>query len=244
MDTKMKKVGVVIPTYNEKENIPELFKELGKVSFALRNRYELHIIFVDDGSPDGTGKLIKQNIGKRDFEIHLIERQGKLGLGSAYTRGFKEAITKNTDFIIQMDADLSHDPKVIPEMVKNLEKYNFIIGSRYIKGGKLPKWTLMRKFISWGGNFYSRLILGFSIHDYTGGFNGYNKKVLETINLDAIKSNGYSYQIELKFRAKSKGFIFKEIPIHFHDRTYGESKFSKDIFFEALLNNIRMRFSI
>lgn len=249
----MKKITVVIPTYNERDNIKPLLEKLHDVYLQIKGTHELTILFIEDSSPDGTAEIIKQNISKSSsnklasqegrYNIKIIKRKGKLGLGSAYIKGFKVSIQAKQDFIIQMDADLSHDPMVIPEMIKTLENFDMVIGSRYIKGGKLPKWSLIRKLISKGGNFYSRFFLGFNINDYTGGFNGYKRQALETIHLDEIKSNGYSFQIEMKYRVKKAGFTFMEIPIEFHDRTYGISKFSSGIFIEAMWNTLKLVFS-
>lgn len=239
----MQKVVVVVPTYNEKNNIGPLLKKVEEVYVQLEKDYELGVLFVDDNSPDGTAGVIKEAQGKFDFDIQILEREGKLGLGSAYTDGFKKAIEAGADFIIQMDADLSHDPQVVREMLKKLKEFDFVIGSRYIKGGRLPKWTFLRKLISWGGNFYARFILGFDIHDYTGGFNAYKAEVLCTIDLNQIKGNGYAFQIEMKYKAKRQEFSFTEVPIEFHDRTEGKSKFSKNIFFEAMINTLRLKFS-
>lgn len=235
----MKKVAVIIPTYNEKANIEPLFQELEKVNSKIKAKYEFNVIFVDDNSPDGTaGRIKKQESG---IKIHLLEREGKLGLGTAYIHGFKYAIKHNFDFIAQMDADLSHDPQVLPEMFSKLEQNEFVIGSRYIKGGSLPKWSLIRKAVSYLGNLYARLFLGFNINDYTGGFNGYRREVLQAIDLDKVKSNGYAFQIEMKYRTKKAGFTFTEIPISFRDRTEGSSKFSKGIFIEALARVVKLR---
>jgi len=239
----MEKVTIIIPTYNEKNNIRPLLERIKEVEKKVGAKYELSVLFVDDNSPDGTAHEIKKLKHDFEFDTQILERAGKLGLGTAYIDGFKKAMAAGALYLIQMDADLSHDPLVVGQMLENLEIHDFVIGSRYIKGGQLPKWTLLRKLVSWGGNFYARLILGFNIRDYTGGFNAYNKKVLESINLDEIKGNGYAFQIELKYKAKKKGFSFVEIPIHFHDRTQGKSKFSKNIFVEAFLNTLKLKFS-
>ncbi|MBD3280365.1 glycosyltransferase [Candidatus Dojkabacteria bacterium] len=241
----MKKTTVVIPTYNEKENIEPLLAAIEEVNRGeLNSLTELTVLFVDDSSPDGTQDEIKKHQDKQSYKVQILSRTEKNGLGRAYIAGFKKAIEDGADYIIQMDGDLSHEPKVLPSMVNALEENDFVIGSRYIKGGQLPKWSLMRKLISKGGNLYSRIILGFGIHDYTGGFNGYKRKVLESLKLDDIKSNGYSFQIEMKYRAKKARFKFTEVPIHFQDRTYGSSKFSRGIFFEALVNTLKLRLGL
>lgn len=239
----MKTTFVVIPTYNEKENLPALFNKLDKTQEKLGSDNSLNILFVDDNSPDGTAMFIKDEQGKRSFGIHLIERPEKQGLGTAYIDGFKHALSLEADYIIQMDADLSHDPLVIPEMIHLLENHDVVIGSRYIKNAAIPNWSIFRKFISAGGNIYTRIVLGTKIHDYTGGFNAYRKEALENIDLDKIRSNGYSFQIEMKYRAKQKGYDIVETPIHFYDRTHGKSKFSRSIFFEAFINTLKLRIS-
>ena len=218
----MAKTTLVIPTYNEKDNIEPLLASISEV-------YE---------------NGLKNKKSKYEFAIEILSRKEKNGLGRAYIAGFKKAIEDGADYIIQMDADLSHEPVVLPSMVKALEENDFVIGSRYIKGGQLPKWSLARKMISKGGNLYSRIILGFGIHDYTGGFNGFRKETLDALNLEEIKSNGYSFQIEMKYRAKKMGFKFIEVPIHFQDREHGVSKFSRGIFIEALINTLKLRFSL
>ncbi len=234
-------IHIIIPTYNEKENLAPLLDKINLLHKSIQNDYLLKVLFIDDNSPDQTTKGIDKLKSVFRFEIKYIKRAGKLGLGTAYIAGFKQAIEEKSDIIFQMDADLSHDPLTIREMLKSLKLTDFVIGSRYIKGGKLPKWSIDRKLISAGGNLYARIILGLGIRDYTGGFNGYKREVLEAIDLDQIRSNGYSFQIEMKQRAKSKGFRYTEIPIHFHDRTYGKSKFSGNIFKEALINTWKLR---
>jgi len=240
----MKKTTLVIPTYNEKESIKPLLTSINEVYQAqLNSQTELTILFVDDSSPDGTQAEIERNLSNYNFKIEILSRKEKDGLGRAYIAGFKRAIENGADYIIQMDADLSHEPKVLPTMIEALDRNDFVIGSRYAKGGQLPKWSWSRKLISKGGNLYSRIILGFGIHDYTGGFNAYKREVLEALKLDQIKSNGYSFQIEMKYRAKRAGFKFTEVPIHFQDRTFGSSKFSRGIFVEALINTLKLRFT-
>lgn len=237
----MEKATIIIPTYNESENIPNLIEKLNVLNERIRHECELKIIFVDDNSPDKTVDAIEEERANATFDIQVIKREGKLGLGTAYIRGFQEAIGQGAKYIIQMDADLSHDPITIQRMLEELQLNDFVIGSRYIRGGQLPPWSPLRKLISKGGNLYSRIVLGFDIHDYTGGFNAYNRKVLESIDLDKITSNGYSFQIEMKYRSKQNNYCFKEVPIHFHDRTKGQSKFSSKIFFEAMFNTLKLR---
>lgn len=246
MDSKitLPKTVIVIPTYNERDNIPLLLRRINTTyTSKLKELTELIVIFVDDDSPDHTGEIIQKEGEKTKFQVILKKRKAKKGLGKAYISGFKQALKMEADFVIQMDADLSHEPESLPQIIRTLRNHDFVIGSRYTKGGKLPKWSFLRKMISKGGNFYSRLILGLSIKDYTGGFNGYRQEVLKKLQLEEIQSNGYSFQIEMKYRAKQLGFSFREIPIHFKDRSEGESKFSASIFFEAFVNALKLRLS-
>lgn len=240
----MRQIAIIIPTYNEKANIATLLNSIESMSEQIIDNYATNVIFVDDNSPDGTAEEIERQRPDLPFDIYIIKRKGKLGLGSAYIAGFKKAIKLEMDYIFQMDADLSHDPNSVAEMCQALEDKDFVIGSRYIKGGKLPKWSFIRKLISRGGNFYTRCILGFRIHDWTGGFNGYKRQTLEKIDLENVKSNGYSFQFEMKYKTKKSGAKFAEIPIEFHDRNAGKSKFSNKIFIEAFLNAIKLRFGM
>lgn len=244
----MKKLLIVIPTYNEKENIVNLIEiiedTLSKLHFNCEKIWDItSLLFIDDNSPDGTAKII-EDISKEypEGKVNLIKRAGKLGLGTAYITGFKWGIQNSFDYICQMDADLSHNPVYIKDMLDAIKEADFIIGSRYVKGGDVRNWGMLRKFISKGGSLYSKIILWVNINDFTGGFNLWKKEVLEEINLDKIISNGYSFQIELKYRAYKKGFKYKEVPIIFDDRTHGKSKMSKKIFIEAVINVWKLRF--
>ena len=219
---------VIIPTYNEKANIEKLINDI-----QLQNIENLDILIIDDNSPDGTGKIIK-NLQKENDNILIIEREGKLGLGTAYIRGFKYALENNYDQIAQMDADYSHDPKDLIKLFKAVEKYDWAIGSRYKSGINVVNWPLSRLILSYGANIYSRIITGMKIKDGTAGFKCWNKNVLAKIKLDEVKSHGYSFQIEMNFRAWKAGFKFFEVPIVFTDRTLGESKMSKKIVREAI----------
>ena len=235
----MKKVCVVIPTYNEKGNIENIIKA------DLKTNPNVHILIVDDNSPDGTGKivdnLIKEN--KFDGKLHILHRKGKLGLGTAYIEGFSWALQNGFDIFISQDADFSHNPKYIKNMLSFMEKGNdLVIGSRYVKGGGVVNWGIIRKLISRGGSLYSRILLLTNIHDLTGGYNCYSRKSLETINLNSIISNGYCFQIEMKFRNVLAGLKVKETPIIFEDRRVGKSKMSKKIFIEAMINVFFMAF--
>ena len=228
------KTIIISPTYNEKKNIQQL------VDLVLGENPEFHLLIVDDNSPDGTGNEVKslQSIYKNLF---LETRSKKSGLGTAYIFGFKWALKNKYEYIIQMDADLSHNPKDIPSMVKNLKNNDLVIGSRYIKGISVVNWPLRRLMLSYGANAYSRIITGMPIMDGTGGFKAWKAKVLSDIDLDSVKSQGYSFQIEMNFRAWVKGYKIKEIPIIFSDRTIGQSKMSKTIVYEAIFMVWRLR---
>lgn len=228
---------VVIPTYNEIDNIEVILKKV----FDLQ--LELDILIVDDNSPDKTYAKVQELIDSREYgeKLHLIIRQKKEGLGKAYIEGFKWCLDRKYAFIIEMDADLSHDPKYLPAFIENIKEYDLVIGSRYVKGGGVVNWSLLRKFISFGGSTYARTILGISIKDVTGGFKCFRREVLEAIDLDNIMSAGYAFQIEMNYRTILKGFRVKEVPIIFEDRVAGKSKMSKKIFIEALLNVVTLR---
>jgi dolichol-phosphate mannosyltransferase len=227
---------IVIPTYNEVEN-------LGPITSAVlaATPESVHVLVVDDGSPDGTGALADQLVAANP-RIHVLHRTNKQGLGPAYIAGFRWGFEQNYDRLIEMDADFSHNPRFLPSMLSNLEKYDFVIGSRYVEGGGTVNWGLMRKIISRGGSLYARLILGAPIRDFTGGFNGWHRRVLEGINLATLEAGGYSFQIELKYRAFKKGFKSIEFPILFEDRRVGKSKMSSKIVIEALRLVPKLRF--
>ena len=228
------KTLIISPTYNEEKNIQQL------VDLVLGENPEFHLLIVDDNSPDGTGDKVKslQSVYKNLF---LETRSKKSGLGTAYIFGFKWALKNKYDHIIQMDADLSHNPKDLPRMVKNLKNSDVVIGSRYINGISVVNWPLRRLMLSYGANAYSRIITGMPIMDGTGGFKAWKAKVLSDIDLDSVKSQGYSFQIEMNFRAWVKSYIIKEIPIIFSDRTIGQSKMSKTIVYEAIFMVWRLR---
>ncbi|WP_345977785.1 polyprenol monophosphomannose synthase [Sulfurimonas sp. HSL3-7] len=228
---------VVIPTYNEIDNIEVILKKV----FDLQ--LELDILIVDDNSPDKTYAKVQELIDTKLYgeKLHLIIRQKKEGLGKAYIEGFKWCLAREYAFVIEMDADLSHDPKYLPAFIEKIKEYDLVIGSRYVKGGGVVNWSLLRKFISFGGSTYARTILGISIKDVTGGFKCFRREVLEAIDLDNIMSAGYAFQIEMNYRTILKGFKVKEVPIVFEDRVAGKSKMSKKIFIEALLNVVTLR---
>ena len=201
----------------------------------------VHVLVVDDGSPDGTGELV-DTLVKQHPRIHVLHRTQKQGLGPAYIAGFRWAFANGFDQVVEMDADFSHDPKFLPTLLTLLNQHDFVIGSRYVSGGGTVNWGLSRKIISRGGSWYSRTVLSAPIRDFTGGFNGWNRRVLEAIQLETLEAGGYSFQIELKYRAFKKGFTFKEFPILFEDRRVGKSKMSSKIVFEALSLVPRLRF--
>ncbi len=229
------KTLIIIPTYNERENLRPLLDEI------FVNSPQSDILVVDDNSPDGTGNLADQ-MAEENTRVHVLHRAGKLGLGTAYIAGFKYAIAHDYDAAFEMDADFSHDPRYLPDFLKAIESADLVIGSRYVKGGGTPNWSLLRRFISGGGNIYTRLVLGLPVHDCTAGFRCYRRNVLEDIDLDTIRSQGYAFQVELVHRVLQHGFKIVEIPIIFMDRRVGKSKMSRKIFIEGFLSVLRIRF--
>ena len=231
------KTLIIIPTYNERENIKKLIPEIKKIDKSL------HILVIDDASKDGTATVVK-NLMKRDKTINLIQRDGKYGLGTAYVAGFKYAIKNKYDYIFEMDADFSHDPKYINDFLKNIKNYDLVIGSRYLNGISVVNWPLRRLMLSKFATFYVHFITGLPLTDATSGFKCYRRKVLEAIDLDSIHSDGYAFQIEMHYKVWKKGFRIKEIPIIFVDRDTGASKMSKDIVFEAIWVVWKLKFGI
>ncbi len=228
---------IIIPTYNEKENIGKLIEEIRKL-----NR-DFHILIIDDNSPDGTGR-IADGLAKKYPEVFVIHRPAKLGLGTAYITGFKYALENNYDLVFTMDADFSHQPKYLIDLLEKAKEYDLVIGSRYIKDGGIQNWPLHRFILSQGANIYVRMVTRLPVFDSTGGFNCYRREVLEKIELDKIISDGYAFQIEIKYRLWKKGFFLKEVPITFIDRTHGTSKISKRIIFQALFLVWKLRLSL
>lgn len=218
---------VIIPTYNELDNMPKL------IPLVLSQDDNINILVVDDNSPDGTADYVEELARKND-RIHLIKREGKMGLGTAYIAGFKYALQNNYDYIFEMDADFSHDPKEIKNFLAAIKDSDLVLGSRYIHGVRVLNWPMRRLLLSFFASVYTRIITGMPVRDATGGFKCFRRKVLEAINLDKIKSNGYSFQIEMTFKAYAKGFKIKEIPIVFIDRVKGKSKMSRKIVREAV----------
>ncbi len=223
----MKNALIIIPTYNEADNIVKIITELLAINY---NGVRIEILVVDDSSTDNTAELVK---GMNLPRINIIERPGKMGLGTAYLRGFKYAIENNYDYVFEMDADFSHDPKSIPDFLDKIEEYDVVIGSRYIHGIAVVNWPMSRLMISIGASYYTRMVTFLPVKDVTAGFMCYKVSSLKQINLDQVKSNGYSFQIEMKFRMWKKGFKLIEIPIVFIDRRAGVSKMSRKIVYEA-----------
>lgn len=225
---------VIVPTYNERPNITALLPRILEHS-------RLSVLVVDDGSPDGTGEIVEAEAAIND-RVHVIRRAGKQGLGTAYIAGFRYALERDAHYIFEMDADFSHDPSYLLTLLGAAEtNYDLVIGSRYIAGGGTTDWGLVRQLISRGGNLYARSILGMSIHDLTGGFRCYRQRALKAINLASIRSNGYSFQVEMAYRVQRAGMRIGEVPIIFPDRRVGASKMNKSIVREALINVIKLR---
>ena len=229
------KILIIIPTYNEIENIEILIKEIYAIDSAI------DILVVDDNSPDGTGKQVKK-LKDHYNNLFLIERERKLGLGTAYVAGFKFALKNGYSIIFEMDADFSHDPKEIPNFLDALKDSDLVIGSRYIKGVNVVNWPLSRLLLSYFANKYTRFVTGLPLCDSTGGYKCFRRQVLEALNLEEIRSGGYSFQIEMNFKAWKKGFQLKEIPIIFIDRAVGKSKMSKQIIREAVWMVWKLKF--
>ncbi len=227
---------IVIPTYNEKENIRELCDAI------LGIRDDIGILVVDDNSPDGTGAIVDA-VAEKNSRVHVIHREAKLGLGSAYITGFKWALA-NTEvkFVFEMDADFSHNPGSIPAFLEAIRDHDLIVGSRYLDGITVINWPLSRLILSCGANIYTRIVTGLPLKDSTGGFKCFRREVLEQLPLDTIRSDGYSFQIEMNFFCWKKGFRIKEIPIIFEDRRVGVSKMSHKIIWEAAFMVWRLRF--
>ena len=229
------KTLIIVPTYNELENLPRLLPEV------LSKDSNIDVLIIDDNSPDGTAAFVENEI-KKNNRIHLIKRESKQGLGTAYIAGFKYALQKDYQLIFEMDADFSHDPNEIPKFLEEIKTADVVLGSRYKNGVNVINWPMRRLLLSWFANFYTRLITGMPLHDATGGFKCFKREVLEAINFEHVKSNGYAFQIEMNFKAWKKGFRIKEIPIIFVDRVKGNSKMSKKIVREAVFMVWKLRF--
>ena len=233
----MPKTYIIIPTYNEKDNISTLLEQI--FSLAIEG---LNVLVVDDNSPDGTGEVVEK-LRQNNLRLQILHRQQKFGLGTAYVAGFKEALRQGADYIFEMDADLSHQAKYIPDFLAAIKDNDLVLGSRYITGGGVSNWNWSRRLISRFGNLYARLVLGVPINDLTGGFKCYRRQVLEKINLDSLSSVGYNFQIETTYRAYQAGFKVKEIPIVFVERSRGKSKFDFKIMLESFYKVIILRLS-
>ena len=218
---------VVVPTYNEAVNLPSIVPQI------LAQDPRLDVLIVDDNSPDGTGELADQ-MAAADGRVHVLHRPGKGGLGKAYLAGFRWALERDYELVFEMDADFSHDPKFLTDFLRAAEEADLVIGSRYKTGVNVINWPISRLLLSLGANQYARWITGMDIMDSTGGFKCFHRRVLETIDFDRVRSNGYSFQIEMSFRAWKKGFRLMEIPIVFTDRVEGHSKMNKRIMREAI----------
>jgi len=223
------KTFIVVPTYNEKDNLPILVEALFELDIE-----DLHILIVDDNSPDGTGKIADEIKEKNTARVSVLHRKGKLGLGTAYLSGFKYCLEQGADQIVQMDADFSHNPNKVTELIERLKVSDMALGSRYIRGGSLDEdWAFWRKGLSSFGNLYTRLILRMPIKDVTGGFRAWKRKTLEGIPLERVKSQGYAFQIEMAYITHLMGYSISEVPIYFADRSRGDSKMSLKIQVEA-----------
>jgi dolichol-phosphate mannosyltransferase len=226
---------VIVPTYNERDNIERLISEI------LEQDYSLDILVVDDGSPDGTGAVVEE-ITHRNPRVNLMERSAKMGLGTAYVAGFRWAIERGYAYAFEMDADFSHDPKHLPQFLEATKTADVVLGSRYNKGRvTVVNWPMSRLLLSYFANLYARFVTGLHVEDATGGFKCFRREALEAIDLSSIKSNGYAFQIEMTFRIWKRGLRIAEIPIVFNDRTEGESKMSKKIVREAIWMVWRLR---
>jgi len=229
---------VIIPTYNEKENISKIIRKV----FSLQKEFD--VLIVEDNSPDGTAEIVRSMLNEFPERLHMLERKGKLGLGTAYIAGFNWALNRNYDFIFEMDADFSHNPEDLEKLYNacSVDGADMAIGSRYIKGVNVVNWPMGRVLMSYFASYYVRIITGMKIMDTTAGFKCYTRKVLEAIDFDKIKFIGYAFQIEMKYTTWKLGFNIKEVPVIFTDRTEGSSKMSRGIFREAILGVISLRF--
>lgn len=228
------KTVVIIPTYNEIANIEKMLQTLHKLYPTL------NVLIIDDGSPDGTAEVVK-SYQKEKSNLFLLQRTGKLGLGTAYIKGFKWALENNYDAVITMDCDFSHEPEAISGFIEKLQTNDLVIGSRYIGGIRIMNWPMQRLLLSYFASIYARIVTGIPFTDATGGFNGYSRKALLTLNLDQVFSVGYAFQIELKFKVWSLGLPCIELPITFFERTEGASKMSGNIISEAVINVCKLR---
>ncbi len=232
----IEKALVIVPTYNEKENVRNI------ISAVLGCESRADVLIVDDNSPDGTGDIVAA-LEAEDPRVHLMRRPGKMGLGTAYRDGFRWALARDYEYILEMDADFSHDPAHIPKFIAAAQDADFVLGSRYLDGKiTVMSWPMSRLMLSYFANVYARIVTGLTLWDATGGFKCFHRRVLVAIDLDDVRSNGYAFQIEMSFRAFRKGFKGKEIPIVFSDRAHGTSKMNRGIVREAIWMVWRLRF--
>jgi dolichol-phosphate mannosyltransferase len=230
------KATVCLPTYNERENLERMVRALGE--------HGVRVLVIDDGSPDGTGEIADRLAAELDH-VSVLHRTAKEGIGRAYIAGFHRVLEGDSELILEMDCDFSHDPADVPRLIAACEEgADIALGSRYVHGGGTRNWGLLRRIVSWGGSFYARVILGLKVHDLTGGFKCFRRHVLETLDLDAIESKGYAFQIETTYRAIRRGFEVVEVPIVFVDRTEGTSKMSRTIFLEAVVKVPLLRLTV
>jgi dolichol-phosphate mannosyltransferase len=234
MQRRLSQSVIIVPTYNEIDNIKKMLTTLDQLY------PELSILIIDDNSPDGTSDVVK-DYQKNKSNLHLIQRSGKLGLGTAYVTGFKWAIEKKFEYVFEMDCDFSHDPVEIPRFLEAIGDNDLVIGSRYIGGIRVINWPMKRLLLSYFASIYTQIITGMTIKDATGGFKCFSRKTLETLNLNNIFSNGYSFQIELNFKVWSQGLRVKEIPITFYERRDGQSKMRGAIVYEAVFAVFKLR---
>ena len=235
---KQAKVFVVVPTYNESDNLPALLGELLALGVP-----ELRVLVVDDDSPDGTGQVADEVAARHPEQVQVLHRKGKLGLGTAYITGFGLALEQGADLVIQMDSDFSHSPRYIPEFLEGIQGHDVVIGSRYVSGGSLDeRWGWWRNFLSWWANsIYTRLILGLKVKDATAGFKCWRRSTLEGIGLERVRSNGYVFQVEMAYLTEKLGYSYLELPIHFEDRRIGQSKMSVPVKLEAAMRTWQIR---
>ncbi len=231
----MSRVCVIIPTYNERENLPRL------VPSVLEQSPEIDVLIVDDASPDGTGALADEIAARSPGRVHVIHRSGKLGLGTAYVTGFRWALERDYEILFEMDADFSHDPNHLPQFLEHIRQFDVVLGSRYLNGVTVVNWSMHRLLLSYLANAYARRITGIRVTDLTGGYRCYRRRVLEAVDLDAVRSSGYAFQIEMTYRAARRGFRIGEMPIIFVDRNVGASKMSRRIVWEAVWMVWRLR---
>jgi len=228
---------ICMPTYNEAENIRRI------VPAIHQEEPDVEILVIDDDSPDGTGEIADE-MATDDERIHVLHRTEKAGLGPAYLAGFDWALERGYDAVLEMDADFSHQPRYLPDMIGRLENHEVVVGSRYVSGGGTEDWGLIRKVLSWGGGVYARTILGFDVRDPTAGFVAWRSEVLEALDFEDVEASGYVFQIEMKYRAIQQGCSVREIPITFPDRVAGESKMTPDIAMEAITKVWEIRFKV